>query len=226
MKKLKNIKSFTLGLVVGLLIATGATVFATTAIRSAVFNDTIVIFNGEELDLPMPLISVITEANPYGVSNYMPVRAVLEAMGYVVDWDGERNAVIVNSLEDLTQETQPIQTNEQIATGDGISFVWDDFATVRTLIEDELNFDVGSVEWVLDTPIMRSDDGTNIIRSVIIRTGDARLTFPFPYPHNNAPFLSTANENSSINVTFVAHHGLTLVNRIEMIAALESLGLR
>lgn len=118
MRKIKNIKSFTLGLVIGLLVATGATVFATNAIRSATFNDTRIIFNGEELELAMPMISVVTEANPYGVSNFMPVRAALEAMGYIVDWDGERNAVLVSAIDNLSDET--IGRQETIGTGSSL----------------------------------------------------------------------------------------------------------
>jgi len=93
MRKLKNVKMLLAGLVIGILLA-GTTVFAAGAIGSATFNNTSVVFNGQQLDLAMPLISVVLEGET-NASNYMPVRAVLEAMGYDVDWDGANNAVLV-----------------------------------------------------------------------------------------------------------------------------------
>jgi len=98
MKKIRSVKMLVIGLIVGILLSS-ATAFAATAISTATFNSTKVVFNGNDLDLAMPLISVITADNPEFASNYMPVRTVLEAMGYVVDWDGANNAVLVSSPE-------------------------------------------------------------------------------------------------------------------------------
>ncbi|MCL2397972.1 MAG: copper amine oxidase N-terminal domain-containing protein [Defluviitaleaceae bacterium] len=110
MRKLKNVKIFVMGLVAGMLLV-GTTVFAAGAIASAAFNANRVIFDGDELDLDMPLVSIVTEANPDFFSNYMPVRAVLEAMGYEVDWDGANNAVLVT-----TRAIAPVTANELGAT--------------------------------------------------------------------------------------------------------------
>jgi len=95
MKKQKSLRMLVLGLVIGILVAATTTLAATSAITSASFNETSIIFDGQVLDLPMPLISVVTTENPDAVSNFMPVRAVLEAMGYEIGWDGENNAVLV-----------------------------------------------------------------------------------------------------------------------------------
>jgi len=98
MDKNKITKAFAICFVVALLFTSG-TIFAANAIRSASFNDVSVVFNGIELDLDRPMISIVLEESPEFFSNYMPVRAVLEAMGYDVGWDGENNAVLVTRHE-------------------------------------------------------------------------------------------------------------------------------
>jgi len=96
MKKFKIAKLLVVGFVLGFLLM-GTTILATGTIRSATFNSNIVIFNGTQLNLDMPLISVVLEESPDFSSNYMPVRAVLEAMGYTVGWDGENSAILITS---------------------------------------------------------------------------------------------------------------------------------
>jgi len=67
------------------------------AIQSAQYNQNKVIFNGQTLDLSgQPMISV-QEEGVSGIYNYMPVRAVLEQMGYAVAWDGVNYAVLVTT---------------------------------------------------------------------------------------------------------------------------------
>ena len=58
-----------------------------------------IFLNGERLDLgEQRMISIVKEGE-VNARNYVPVRGVLEAMGYSVEWDGERNAVIASSKE-------------------------------------------------------------------------------------------------------------------------------
>jgi len=97
MTKIKSIKMFALGFVTCLLLTGVIAVAATGVIRSAQFNDVSVVFNGEELELNMPLVSIILEGQD-NIINYMPVRAVLEGMGYVVDWDGVNGRVLVSGV--------------------------------------------------------------------------------------------------------------------------------
>lgn len=111
MKRLKSAKMFVVGFLACLLLV-GTTVIAANAITSATFNANRVIFNGQELNLDMPLVSIVTADNPGFFSNYMPVRAVLEAMGYAVDWDSINNAVIVTN--------QQVPPQDQVQTGDFI----------------------------------------------------------------------------------------------------------
>ncbi len=89
----QHLKSFVAGIMVGAIGLT--TVFAAGSIKTATFNENQVIYNGQTLSLSQPMVSVVKEGEK-NASNYMPVRAVLEAMGYTVDWDSSRNAVVVN----------------------------------------------------------------------------------------------------------------------------------
>ena len=118
MKKIKGVKMLVFGLVIGLFM-TSTAVFAVSSIRSATFNDVGIIFNGEQMELPMPLISVITEENPDAFSNYMPVRAVLEAMGYVVGWDGSNVLVTSPAADEPTEE----QRSTDVAQEEEVEYV-------------------------------------------------------------------------------------------------------
>lgn len=89
----QHLKWFIAGVMVGAIGLT--TAFAAGNIKSATFNDNQVIYNGQTLSLSQPMVSVVKEGEK-NASNYMPVRAVLEAMGYTVDWDSSRNAVVIN----------------------------------------------------------------------------------------------------------------------------------
>lgn len=98
-----SFKSF----VAGIIIATVgvSAVFAAGGIKSASFNSYKVILDGKELDLGgQQMISVVKDGEQ-DASNYMPVRGVLEAMGYKAEWDGQGKAVIVTSPQNLPVST-------------------------------------------------------------------------------------------------------------------------
>ena len=90
------------GIVIGAMLAASVTAIA-ASILSADYNANKVIFDGKELELERPLISVIDDEMTDGAfANYMPVRAVLEAMGYSVAWDSANSSVIVTTAKELT----------------------------------------------------------------------------------------------------------------------------
>jgi len=98
LKYLKRLRGFICGLIVG---AAGVTmVFSAAAsggIKSAVFNSNKVILDGKELYLNGQQMVSIVKDGDINMANFMPVRGVLEAMGYTVDWDGVKKSVIVTS---------------------------------------------------------------------------------------------------------------------------------
>lgn len=101
----KEIKGFIAGLLVSTVGLTS--VFASVGIKSAQFNSNKVIFNGKTLDLSsQQMISVIKDGEE-NMSNYMPVRAVLEQMGYNVDWNSDTQSVIINSHDYIPPISTP-----------------------------------------------------------------------------------------------------------------------
>lgn len=105
-----TIKGFIIGLLMGTLGM--VTVFAASGIKSAEFNDNKVIYNGKALDLTnAQMISVIKDGEE-NISNYMPVRAILEQMGYTISWDSTNNSVVINKeylLNDGTKVKEKIE---------------------------------------------------------------------------------------------------------------------
>lgn len=101
MEKFKRFRTLATGIIIGVVLSIGVAAFAAGTIKSAEYNINKVVFNGEELTLTAPLISVIDEATPQDFANYMPVRAVPEAMGYVVSWDEAHSSInIVSPAEE------------------------------------------------------------------------------------------------------------------------------
>lgn len=89
-------KEYLKGIVTGVVITVVGltTAFAAGGIHSATFNNNQVIYNGQTLSLSQPMASIVKEGEK-NASNYMPVRAVLEAMGFTVNWDASQNAVVI-----------------------------------------------------------------------------------------------------------------------------------
>lgn len=89
-----DMKSFICGIMITTVGIT--TVFAASGIKSATYNSNQVVFNGRILDLSgVPMVSIVKDKET-NASNYMPVRAVLEQMGYIVDWNANTNSVIIS----------------------------------------------------------------------------------------------------------------------------------
>ncbi len=81
--KFSNIKSFISGLVVG---AVGITsVFASGVIQSATYNNYNITLNGNTLNITNPLVSIVKQGETTA-QTYMPVREILQILGYSVQW--------------------------------------------------------------------------------------------------------------------------------------------
>ena len=101
MKKLfRRYGLFVAGVIIGSVLAATITAIAVGEIISAQYNHELkVIYNGNELDLDVPMIAVVDSDDPRSAVNYMPIRAVLEAMGYDVDYDPVNRAALINTQE-------------------------------------------------------------------------------------------------------------------------------
>ena len=95
-----KLKGFIVGVIITTIALTGIAAFseARTQTLTALFDDIKVFLYGYELEL--------TDANdnpvePFIVdgTTYLPVRAISEALGLAVDWDGDTNSIYLDFLE-------------------------------------------------------------------------------------------------------------------------------
>jgi hypothetical protein len=109
------LKKFICGLLVGIALTMGVTVSAVPEIKSAVFSPDIkLIVNGEAIDTPV--VSVVTVENPGYMTNYVPARALSEALGATVTWDGKARTISVSTDEPVTASSVPTQSSVTVTT--------------------------------------------------------------------------------------------------------------
>lgn len=108
-------KKFVMGLLIGIMLTLGVTTYAVPEIQSAIFSDIKLIVNGEQVD--SEIVSVVTTDNPNYMTNYVPARALSEALGAEVEWDGKNKVINVStktSDNNISQELNiqpPKETN-------------------------------------------------------------------------------------------------------------------
>ena len=110
-------KGFFIGIILG-IICVFSVVYAAdniAKIKSAGYNDSAVFFNGEKMDLNgKSLISVINEGED-NLTNYMPLRAVLESLGYGVVWGyGSGNGIGIFTEEYLINSAEWVNYREML----------------------------------------------------------------------------------------------------------------
>lgn len=111
MKKF-DVKSLLVGFIIGTLGVT--TIFASTGIKSAVLSNAKITLDGVYIPLNKPFVAV-TKDNEHSASLYMPVRELLEFLGYSVSWDGIKDTVTLVSKEKKADEViENVATDENI----------------------------------------------------------------------------------------------------------------
>jgi len=103
MKKI-NVKSFILGIVITILIMTMITTVFAAQLKQTIeifYRDIKITVDGIEIE-PKDATGKVVEPFISDGSTYLPVRAVAEAVGYDVKWDGDTSTVI------LTKKPQEI----------------------------------------------------------------------------------------------------------------------
>lgn len=109
MKKL-DLKSIVCGILIGVLGVT--TVIASNGIKSAEFKDYKFIFNGTEIALSQPIISVIKEG-AYDEVNYIPMRDVADIMGLDLGININTNSIILNGNVNSNPKLKEDSTNQK-----------------------------------------------------------------------------------------------------------------
>ena len=105
---MKNLKGFIAGVITTLLIVIVATtVFAKQEVKTinATYNNIKVTIDGESVTLKDAAGNSV-EPFLYNGTNYLPARAISEAVGYNVDWDSKTNTIVLTKKSgDSTPET-------------------------------------------------------------------------------------------------------------------------
>lgn len=88
-------KKFVCGLLIGIMITLGVTTYAVPEIKSAVFSPDIkLVVNGKTLDTQIVSVVKTGEVN---MTNYVSARALSEALGATVEWDGANRTINVDT---------------------------------------------------------------------------------------------------------------------------------
>lgn len=120
---MKNKKSFIAGMVTMLLLVSlVGTAYATvgTVTRELEYKNISVTLDGKKLDLKDAQGNSV-EPFMFGGTNYLPVRALAEALGLSVSWDGKTNTVVLSSNDTSGQTSGASSSNENIISHVDIS---------------------------------------------------------------------------------------------------------
>lgn len=111
----QNIKSLVCGVVIGTMLTSGITLAKSgTEMLEAWFSDIKIFVNGAKID---PKDANGNSVEPFIVNGttYLPVRAIGEALGKEVSWDGATNSVYLADKKIPAETPQPVETPEPTA---------------------------------------------------------------------------------------------------------------
>lgn len=111
----KRLQGLVAGLVAGIMLTTGAVYAAnTTTLEGVLMNGIRIVLDGEELE-PKDANGNRVEPFIYNGTTYLPVRAVAEALGKPVYWDGPEFTVYLGSMDgDLEYPTKELTEDDNI----------------------------------------------------------------------------------------------------------------
>lgn len=92
----ERVKGLVTGALIGAIITGTVGVFAYTDYIEAVYNDIKIVVDGQQITPTDGNGKVVEPFISYGTT-YLPVRAVANAFGKEVDWDGETNTVTIGA---------------------------------------------------------------------------------------------------------------------------------
>lgn len=202
----KNVKSFTSGVVVTALVMGGSSAVMAKVAKMDIpvsFNNIKVIVDGKELK---------TDKEPfiYEGTTYLPVRAVAEAVGKEVAWDGETQTVTLGaqtSTEGKTEETvKSYSRSNPVPIGVDQTVSVDTYSDKYTAEIKFVNIERGSSAW---TKILAKNqfnspapDGKEYVLAYVRATvksvdGDKAVDFS---SYNFTPFSGKDSEYKSVSV--------------------------
>ena len=132
------------GIIAGAIISVSIFGFSASVIKNAEYNNTTISLNGQKIPLTQPFVSIIDEQTPDFFSNYMPLREILEKLGYKVDWDNDTHNV---NITNISLPIEEIKTNVQLKTyeDDNVKIEYYEVSGIAdTAIQKKLNEGVHS----------------------------------------------------------------------------------
>lgn len=155
--KIINIKSFIMGLIIGIVGITS--VFGAGIIKSVEYTDCTFMINGEEINLNNPFVSIVKQ----GESNsnlYMPIREVLQKLGYNVQWYENNNTIDISTSQNpyYVNSKDNITSNKVIDLKNRGTFNMSESGVFQAKDNQVLKLEVnanlinGSVDFVLFNP--------------------------------------------------------------------------
>ena len=110
-----SVKSFVAGaLIMAIILSAGVAVAATERNISVIFRDIRLVVNGETIT-PRDVQGNIVEPFIWQGSTFLPVRAVGEALGMPVSWDGETSTVYVGAVPEDEPISEPVSAIDSVA---------------------------------------------------------------------------------------------------------------
>jgi len=103
MKKLPSFFAGALTMLLVMSMVVGASAYTGKVTKELTYNNISVTLDGEKLDL-RDVQGNSVEPFIFDGTNYLPVRAISEALGLTVSWDGSTNTVVLRSPEGVRQE--------------------------------------------------------------------------------------------------------------------------
>lgn len=102
--KYEKSKTFIIGMIFGILISLSLPSFAASVVKQieAYYNDIKIVVDGN-LITPKDANGNIVEPFIYNGTTYLPVRAIANALGQSVSWDGKTSTVYIGKNEKIDQ---------------------------------------------------------------------------------------------------------------------------
>ena len=197
MKNSKSLKTLVAGIVIGVTLVVPLTSFATGTILKAEYNSIKVNYAGYDLELSAPLITIIDAENPANAVNYMPVRTILEEMGYEVHWN-EAEKSIDMPVEEILNKVDEIK--EPVA--------------FRVMLDSLSQYGITHEE----TEVPGGMD-------VLLTADKLKASFFMPYNIPGAISTTIKCENKEAKFDLVLKEGRSFINEDEFIQALKDIGL-
>ena len=172
-QNLHTLKGIIIGIAVTLVVfslVTGVSALARAVTATLIFNDIRIEIDGEEIT-PRNAAGEAVEPFIIDGTTYLPVRAIGDALGMTVDWDGARNTVILRSAARLPAN---VRVFEDSFVNRPLDQRWEREGSLTFEGEDGLRFlDSGSILTLSGFSIENSNNFTIEFEAMAPRWGHA-----------------------------------------------------